>query len=186
MANPTIGQSVPRKEGREKVTGRARYVADMNLPGMLFGVTVRSPIARGRLAEFVSAMACRGMKSPSLPQKIFLARIPSCLLEDDQPCLAAELVNHAEEAVVVLAHPDKYLVEEARRAVQFDIEPLPPIFSIDDSLGRKEIIWRADNIFKSLRVEKGDVDAALAGADFIVEGEYETELRSSFTSNRKE
>jgi len=49
MADPIIGRSVPRKEGREKVTGRARYVADMTLPGMLHGVTVRSPIARGRL-----------------------------------------------------------------------------------------------------------------------------------------
>ncbi len=174
MANPTIGQSVPRKEGREKVTGRARYVADMNLPEMLFGVTVRSPIARGRLRGIRFGDGVPWNEITVVTAKDIPGKNSIVLLEDDQPCLAAELVNHAEEAVVVLAHPDKYLVEEARRAVQFDIEPLPPIFSIDDSLGRKEIIWRADNIFKSLRVDKGDVDAALAGADFIVEGEYES------------
>jgi CO/xanthine dehydrogenase Mo-binding subunit len=40
---PAIGQSIPRKEGRAKVTGQARYVDDLRLPGMLHGVTVRSP-----------------------------------------------------------------------------------------------------------------------------------------------
>ena len=63
------------------------------------------------------------------------------LLIEDQPCLAAEFVNHPEEPVVLLAHHDKYLLEEARRAVRIEIEPLPAIFSIEDSLERKEVIW---------------------------------------------
>ena len=96
------------------------------------------------------------------------------LLIEDQPCLAAEFVNHPEEAVVLLAHPDKYLVEEARRAVRIDIERLPAIFTIEDSVTRKEIIWGEDNIFKSFLVEKGDVEPVWASAAFIVEGEYET------------
>ena len=45
--SPTIGASMPRREGRAKVTGRARYVDDLTLPGMLHGVTVRSPSPRG-------------------------------------------------------------------------------------------------------------------------------------------
>jgi len=44
-----VGASVARKEGRDKVTGRARYVDDMTLPGMLHGGTVRSSIARGKI-----------------------------------------------------------------------------------------------------------------------------------------
>ena len=75
---------------------------------------------------------------------------------------------------MLLAHHDQYLLEEARRAVRIEIEPLPAIFSIEDSLARKEIIWGQDNIFKSFLVEKGDVDSAWAGAEFVVEGEYET------------
>jgi CO/xanthine dehydrogenase Mo-binding subunit len=174
MANPTIGQSVPRKEGREKVTGRARYVADMTLPGLLYGVTVRSPVARGRLSGIQFGGGVPWNEVTVVTAKDIPGKNTILLLEDDQPCLAAEFVNHAEEAIVLLAHPDKYLIEEARRAVQLEIEPLATILSIDDSLARKEIIWRTDNIFKSLRVDKGDVDEALAGADFIVEGEYET------------
>jgi CO/xanthine dehydrogenase Mo-binding subunit len=174
MTNPSIGRSIPRKEGREKVTGRARYVDDMTLPGMLFGATVRSPIARGRLRGIRFGEGLPWNEITTVTAKDIPGKNSIVLLEDDQPCLAAELVNHAEEAVVLLAHRDKYLIEEARRAVQLEIERLPAIFSIDDSLACKEIIWRADNVFKSLRVDKGDVDAALAEAEFVVEGEYET------------
>ncbi|MGA8143537.1 MAG: xanthine dehydrogenase family protein molybdopterin-binding subunit [Candidatus Acidiferrales bacterium] len=174
MATRVIGKSVPRKEGREKVTGRAKYVDDIKFQGMLYGATVRSPAARGRI---------RGIHfGPGVPWNEFTVvtakGIPGknciALLIDDQPCLADEFVNHPEEPVVLLAHPDKYLVEEARRCVRIEVEPLAPIFSIEDSLARKEIVWGADNIFKSFHVKKGDVDAAWLGADFIVEGTYET------------
>jgi CO/xanthine dehydrogenase Mo-binding subunit len=174
METRVIGKSVPRKEGREKVTGRALYVDDLKFPGMLHGVTVRSQSARGRIKgihfegnipwnEFTIVTA------KDIPSKNCIA-----LLIEDQPCLAEEFVNHPEEPVVLLAHPDKYLLEDARTNVRIEIEPLPPIFTIEDSLARKEIIWREDNIFKSFRVEKGNLDDAWAAADFIVEGEYET------------
>ncbi|MFZ0739189.1 MAG: xanthine dehydrogenase family protein molybdopterin-binding subunit [Candidatus Acidiferrales bacterium] len=174
MRAPIIGQSVPRKEGREKVMGRARYVADVTFPGMLHGATVRSPIARGKIRTIHF--------EPGIPWEEFVVvtakDIPGknsiVLLEDDQPCLASDVVNHPEEPVILLAHADKYLVEEARRGVRIEIEPLPAIFTIEDSLARKEVIWRADNIFKTIEVDKGNVDAAWGHADFIVEGEYET------------
>jgi CO/xanthine dehydrogenase Mo-binding subunit len=169
-----IGKSVPRKEGREKVTGSARYVDDLSFPGMLHGVTVRSPAARGRIraihfADGIPWHEFTVVTAQDIPGKNCIA-----LLIEDQPCLAAEFVNHPEEPVLLLAHHDKYLLEEARRAVRIEIEPLPAIFSIEDSLARKEIIWGQDNIFKSFCVQKGDVDSAWATAAFVVEGSYET------------
>jgi len=169
-----IGKSVPRKEGREKVTGRARYVDDLSFPGMLHGVTVRSPAARGRIRAVhfegdVPWHEFTVVTAKDIPGKNCIA-----LLIEDQPCLAAEFVSHPEEAVVLLAHHDKYLLEEARRSVRIEIEPLPGLFSIEDSLAQKEIIWGQDNIFKSFYVEKGDVDSAWARAEFVVEGTYET------------
>ncbi len=174
METRVIGKSVPRKEGREKVTGRARYVDDLSFPGMLHGVTVRSPAARGRIRAIhfegdIPWHEFSVVTAKDIPGKNCIA-----LLIEDQPCLAAEFVNHPEEAVVLLAHHDKYLLEEARRAVRIEIEPLQGVFSIEDSLTRKEIIWGQDNIFKSFYVEKGDVDGAWAGAEFVVEGTYET------------
>jgi CO/xanthine dehydrogenase Mo-binding subunit len=174
MPEKTIGKAVPRKEGRDKVTGRAQYVDDLRLPGMLYGATVRSPAPRGRITEIIF--------DPAVPWDEFTivtARdIPGAncvaLILNDQPYLADQLVNHAEEPVLLLAHEDKYLLEEARRAVRVLIEPLPAVFNLDDSLAQKEIVWGEDNIFKSYLVEKGDVDEAWAAADFVVEGEYRT------------
>ena len=170
----TVGKPVQRKEVRQKVTGEARYVDDLKFPGMLYGSTVRSPVARGRIRaiEF----------PPGLPWDEFTIvtakDIPGencvALIVDDQPYLAAEFVNHPEEPVALLAHPDKYLVEKARAAVHLDIEPLPAIFSIEDSLAKKAIVWGEDNIFKSFLVEKGNVDPVWAEAAHIVEGEYRT------------
>jgi CO/xanthine dehydrogenase Mo-binding subunit len=172
--SPAIGQSIPRREGRAKVTGQARYVDDLALPGLLHGITVRSPIARGIL---------RGVTyHPSVPWSEFTivtaADIPGrnrvALIADDQPWLAAERINHAEEPVVLLAHEDRHLLEEARRQVTLAIDPLPPVFSIDDALERRELVWGDDNLFKSYLVERGDPEAGWALADVIVEGEYET------------
>ena len=50
-SNNIVGKSVPRKEGRDKVTGRSQYVDDMVLPDMIFGATVRSQIPRGRIKK---------------------------------------------------------------------------------------------------------------------------------------
>ncbi|MGH9773757.1 MAG: xanthine dehydrogenase family protein molybdopterin-binding subunit [Candidatus Acidiferrales bacterium] len=174
MHERLIGKSLPRTEGREKVTGQARYVDDITLPGMLHGATVRSTVPRGRIREI--------RFGPQIPWNEFTivraSDIPGkncvALITDDQPCLADKIVSHPEEPIVLLAHPDKYLLEEARRAVQIEIEPLPAIFSFEDSLAKNEIIWGEDNVFKSFLVEKGDVDSAWKKADVIVEGEYST------------
>ena len=174
MATRVIGKSVPRKEGREKVTGRAKYVDDLKFPGMIFGATVRSPAARGRILGIHFEPGIPWEEFTVVTAKDIPGKNCIALLIDDQPCLAAEFVNHPEEPVVLLAHPDKYLLEEARRGVRIEIEPLPAIFSMDDSLAHKHVIWGADNIFKSYQVNKGHVEHALRDAELIVEGTYET------------
>lgn len=170
-----VGSPVPRKEGRDKVTGQARYIDDLHFPDILYGVTVRSPAPRGHIREIV-------FDSNAIPWDEFTIvtakDIPGAnavaLILLDQPYLAHEFVNHREEPVLLLAHRDKYLLEEARRRVRIEIDPLPAIFSIEDSLNRKEIVWGEDNVFKRFHVEKGNVDSVWRDADFIVEGEYTT------------
>jgi xanthine dehydrogenase molybdopterin-binding subunit B len=74
---------------------------------------------------------------------------------------------------VLLAHNDKYLLEEARRNVASRSKSNRGLHA--RRLTReKEIIWGEDNVFKKFLVDKGNVDDAWASADFIVEGEYET------------
>src|ERR1041384_8185210 len=223
MTNYLVGKPIPRKEGRQKVTGAALYVDDIKFDGMLHGVTVRSSIARGRIKSisFEQPQAMLRTLTQPLPEgegkeagdsdrsdqplrtltqplpegdgkeaggihfipwdefTIVTAKdIPGenyvALILNDQPYLADEVVNHPEEPILLLAHPDKYLLEEARRHVRIEYEELPAIFSLEDSLEQKEIVWGEDNVFKKFLVNKGDVDGAWAEADFIVEGEYET------------
>jgi CO/xanthine dehydrogenase Mo-binding subunit len=169
-----IGQPILRKEGADKVTGRARYVDDLTFPEMLHGVTVRSPIARGRIRSVKYGEGIPWHEFIIVTAKDIPGSNCVALILEDQPYLADEFVNHPEEPILLLAHTDKYLLEEARRAVTFDIEPLPAIFTIQGSLNKTELIWGEDNTFKKFLIEKGDVDSEWAKADFIVEGEYET------------
>ncbi|MFI5090713.1 MAG: xanthine dehydrogenase family protein molybdopterin-binding subunit [Terriglobales bacterium] len=174
MPDRFIGKSIPRKEGCEKVTGRVTYVDDIAMPDMLHGVTVRSPVARGRLRGIRFAQGIPWDEFTIVTAKDIPGKNCVALILDDQPCLADQAVNHAEEPVVLLAHTDPYLLEEARRAVVLDIEPLPPVFTIDESLAKTQVIWGKDNILKSFLVESGDVESAWSRAHLIVEGEYET------------
>ena len=174
MENKLIGQSVPRKEGRDKVTGRARYVDDLSVPDMLHGVTVRSSVPRGRITRIRFGAGIPWEEFTIVTAADIPGKNEMALIEHDQPCLANKEIRHPEEPVVLLAHPDRYLLEEARRAVHIDTEPLAAIFSIEDSLAKRQVIFGEDNIFKSYHMKKGDVDAAMAQADLIVEGEYRT------------
>jgi CO/xanthine dehydrogenase Mo-binding subunit len=174
MMFQTVGQPVLRKEGRAKVTGEAKYVDDISFPGMLHGVTVRSSVARGRIRniEFTAGLPWEEftiVTAQDIPGDNVVA-----LITDDQPYLAGEMVNHPDEPVLLLAHPDKYLAEKARAAVKLHIEPLPAIFTIEAALAGEQVIWGQDNVLKTFLVEKGDVDSVWAGAAHIVEGEYRT------------
>lgn len=175
MPERNIGKPVPRKEGRAKVTGAARYVDDLDAGGMLHGVTVRSSVPRARIknvtfGEGVPWDEFTVVTAKDVPGANYVA-----LILNDQPYLADGVVNHAEEPILLLAHEDKYLLEEARRLVHVEYEPLPAVFNIEDSLAKKQVIWGEDNVFKSFLVEKGDVDEAFKGPDLIVvEGEYTT------------
>src|ERR1700719_4662706 len=128
-----VGTAVSRKEGHEKVTGKAQYVDDMFLPDMLYGATVRSQIPRGRITNITF--------DPGIPWSEFVIvsakDIPGknciALIGDDQPCLASQFVNHPEEPILLLAHPDRHLLPQAVKAVSIDYDSLPCIFTIEES-----------------------------------------------------
>jgi CO/xanthine dehydrogenase Mo-binding subunit len=178
-----VGTPQVRKEGVDKVLGRAKYVDDLEREGMWYGATVRSSIPRGLIraihydpridwSEFAVVTAA------DVPGKNQIQMIAA-----DQPCLAADTVNHCDEAVVLLAHPDKRRLPEAVAAVRIEYDLLPAVLSIEESEKQREIIWEPNseilgkyggNIFKEFHLEKGDVDKVWATAAHIVKGEYRT------------
>src|SRR5438128_6963219 len=147
-----VGKSIPRKEGRKKVTGQALYVDDLKFDGMLHGVTVRSSIARGRIKNISFEGDIHWNEFTIVTAKDIPGENYVALILNDQPYLADEVVNHPEEPIVLLAHPDRYLLEEARRNVRIEIEELPAVFTIAEALDKKEVIWGEDNIFKTFLV----------------------------------
>jgi CO/xanthine dehydrogenase Mo-binding subunit len=175
-----VGSSPIRKEGRDKVLGRAQYVDDITLPNMWFGATVRSSIPRGRIISISF--------DPAIPWNeytiVSAADIPgeNCIvhLTKDHPCLAVTHVNHCEEPILLLAHPNRAVLPAAVAAVHITYEELPAIFTIEDSEKKEQIIWgegESTNTFKTYLMQKDQKpipDEIWQTADYIVEGEYRT------------
>src|SRR6266478_485866 len=169
-----VGASVPRLEGRDKISGQARYVDDMTLPEMLYGATVRSRIARGTVRKINFGSEINWEEFVIVGPADIPGRNCIALIDDDQPCLADGVVNHPEEPLLLLAHPDRHLLAKAVEAITVEYDSLPAIFNIQESETLAQVIWGVDNTFKTYLIEKGDVDAVWQSADFIVEGEYTT------------
>jgi CO/xanthine dehydrogenase Mo-binding subunit len=169
-----VGAAVPRKEGREKVTGQARYLDDMVLPEMLYGATVRSQIPRGRIKKIEFPPGIAWDEFVIVTANDIRGKNCIALIGDDQPCLASGFVNHPEEPVFLLAHRDRYALRKAVEAVSIEYESLPAIFTIEESETCSEVVWGEDNVFKTYRIDKGDVDDVWSKATYVVEGEYRT------------
>ncbi len=165
---------VPRKEGVEKVTGRARYIDDVVLPGMFYGATVRSSIPRGKIKKITFAAGVPWDEFVIVSAKDIPGANCIALIVDDQPCLADGIVNHREEPILLLAHPNRHVLPNAVNSVAIEYDPLPALFTMEESERQTQVIWGTDNTFKRFLVEKGDVDSLWAKADYIVEGEYAT------------
>ena len=153
-----VGRNVLRKEGAEKVSGRARYIDDLTFPRMLHARTIRSTIPSGAIAAIRYNFDTTGITVVDyrdVPGRNIVA-----LIEDDQPCLAEHTIRHVAEPIVLLAHEDRERLCAAD--VQIDYRPTAPILDPQAST----------HVFKSIRIDKGDVDAAMAAADLVVEGEY--------------
>ena len=158
---PAVGQSVKRKDGIGKATGRTRYADDIVLPGMLHGRTIRSTVPRGRVRSVKLDFDTAGftiVDYRDIPGQNVVA-----LIEPDQPCLVEREVNHVAEPILLLAHEDREALLEARVEIEYESAE-PPVF---DPLCSPKAL-------KRLLIEKGSLERGFAEADVIVEGVYRT------------
>ncbi len=157
---PAVGNSVERKDGIGKATGRAQYADDLVFPGMLYGRTVRSTVPRGRIRSVRLDFDPAGFTV--VDHRDIRGRNAVDLMEKDQPFLAEREVRHMAEPILLLAHEDRERLHAARVEIEYDEEE--PVFDPE----------RSTQLFKKVDIVKGDADAALAGADLVVEGTYRT------------
>ncbi len=168
----SVGASPPKLEGFDKVTGRALYVDDLRIPGLLHGRTVRSTIARGRILRIEKDPAFDWDGVVIADHHDIPGRNLVTLIEEDQPLLAAGEIRHADEPVLLVAHEDPERAEAARQAIHVEVEPLDPVLTVEESLAAKTLLYGDDNVFKEIHIVRGDLDAAFAASDLIIEGEY--------------
>ena len=160
-----VGRALPtRREGPAKLTGTALYTDDLVFPGAWYGATIRSTDAHARLLAIELDPAFPWdrvalVTADDIPGKNYVAGINT-----DQPILVpvGGEIQHQAEPVALLAAQDRETLREARRRVTLRTEPLPPVFDPLES----------EVVFAHYDLGRGDVDAAMAAADVIVEGTY--------------
>ncbi|HEX4916213.1 MAG TPA: xanthine dehydrogenase family protein molybdopterin-binding subunit, partial [Vicinamibacterales bacterium] len=161
MMGRAVGANVRRKDGDAKVTGAAKYIDDLKFPGMLYGATVRSTIPRGRITNrrlnLSSAFIVADHRD--IPGQNYVA-----LIEPDQPCLAVDEVRHVAEPVLLIAHADKQALIGIDAKVTIDYAPDTPNYDPE----------KASLCFKTIAIDKGEIDRGFRDADVVVEGEYRT------------
>lgn len=193
-----IGTRPIRHDGVDKVTGRAKYGADIDLAGMLHGKVLRSPHAHARIKsiDVSKAEAHPGVRSvitvkdlPLQQDKIEdLGEGAANLMDLRCNVLAEDKVLYHGHAVVALAATDAHTAEEALELIDVEYEVLPPVLTVHDataegapllfenqttkSLG--EDTGEKSNITTHFQHKLGDVDAAFEKADIVIEREFDT------------
>ena len=155
-----VGRNVPRKEGFDKVSGRAKYVDDLHFPGMLHGRTIRSTIPKGTVTGIRLDFDRKGFTVADF--RDVPGRNAIALIELDQPCLVERDVRHFAEPILLLAHENREELLDAERRISIEYRASEPL---DDPA-------RSPKCFKEIVIEKGDLARGFSEADLVVEGEY--------------
>jgi CO/xanthine dehydrogenase Mo-binding subunit len=192
-----IGHSVPRLEGRTKVTGRAEYVHNLRLPGMLHGKIFRSTVAHGRIKriDITAARAVPGVHRVVTGEDI-RAVIPDPHYGPafhDQPILALDKVRHVGEPVAVVLASDPHVAEEAASRIAVEYEEMPAVFDEVEAMTSKAVVHdvlrpagtfpdlkhlqgkKNTNIALDYHLRRGDAAAAFGKADRVFEHTFRTQ-----------
>jgi aerobic carbon-monoxide dehydrogenase large subunit len=156
-----IGRAVPRREDERILRGRARYLDDIERPGMLHAAVVRSPFARARIAGMTAPHGVTMVTAADLDgTRPLPVQAPHGVTHADapHPLLAGAEARYAGQSVALVMAESRALAEDAAELVEVDYEPLDAV--IDPRSAPEEL----------LRFERtsGDVDGAFAGAARVV------------------
>ncbi len=167
------GRRTPLIDGVEKVTGRARYTADLPFGDALVGRILRSPIAHGviRGIDTSKARALPGVRAV-ITGADFAAPYGVIPIARNEWPLARDKVRYRGEPVAAVAAVDPAAAEAALAAIVLDIEPLPAYFSAADARGADAVRLhesKTGNIEREVDQAFGDVDAGFAAADLVRE-----------------
>jgi CO/xanthine dehydrogenase Mo-binding subunit len=192
-----IGRSLPRLEGRDKVTGRAEYTHTMRLAGMLYAKIFRSTVAHGRIKSIDTSAAKR---VPGVYRIITADDIAKVIPAPyygpafhDQPILAVDKVHFVGEPVAVALAADPHVAEEAAQLIAAEYEELPAVFDEVEAAANNTLVHeelkpagtfadlkhlkgrKGTNIALDFKLRRGDVDKAFAAAAHVFEHTFHTQ-----------
>ncbi len=172
-----VGQPVPRHDALEKVTGRAIYTGDMDIPGKLHGKVLRCPHPHARV---LAVDTSRAEALPGVRAVLTSRDIPGInrygLAIQDQQVLADGVARFRGEPVAVVAADSEDIARDALGLIRVDYEPLPAVFgpleAIADGAPR---VHEPGNLLQHTKIRKGDIAKGFAEADVVVSGECRTQ-----------
>jgi CO/xanthine dehydrogenase Mo-binding subunit len=172
-----IGASLPRPDALGKVTGAARYPADLVRPEMLQLAVVLAHRAHARIRAIDTSAA---LALPGVVAVLTAADVPynACgLIDADQPVLCDAVVRFEGDKVALVVAETREAAHEAAKQVRVEYEDLPAVTDPRTALEPGAPLVHADlgtNLLLHVPIRKGDVDAALAEADVVLDGEFST------------
>jgi CO/xanthine dehydrogenase Mo-binding subunit len=192
-----VGQSVPRVDGLEKVTGRVEYTINMEIPGMLHVKVLRSPHPHARIVAIDASRAerFRGVRAVLTREDLKSSRVDPYYgpVVRDQPIVAIDRVRYVGDVVAAVAAVDEQVAEEALELIAVEYEELPAVLDVAEAMRPgapllHESVRAADvafadmralnlgegrsNVVSHFRLRRGDVDEGFRQSDEIFEDEF--------------
>ena len=192
-----IGRSLPRMEGRDKVTGRAEYTHTMRLPGMLHAKIFRSTVAHGKIKS-IDTSAARAV--PGVLHVVTIEDVRNVIPNPyygpafhDQPILADSKVRFIGEPVAVVLSTDPHVADQAVQLISAEYDELPAIFDEIEALTSKTFVHdelkpagtftdlkhlqgiKGTNVALDYRLRRGNFEQAYAAAEHKFEHEFKTQ-----------
>jgi len=168
-----IGRSVPRVDGIEKVTGRAKFTGDLVVPGLLQGKILRSPYPHARIRRIDASQA------EALPGVVALLTAGDISDTDPiyngRPVIAIQKVRYVGEPVAAVAAEELETAEEALSLIRVEYDELPAAVGLDAALSNGAPLIHEDlstNICSHEHVEKGNVELGFSESDEIFEDTF--------------
>jgi 4-hydroxybenzoyl-CoA reductase subunit alpha len=175
-----VGKSVPRIDGREKARGEAKYVFDLELPGMLVGLMLRSPHAHARIIKIDTSKAekLEGVKAVLTAEDTLKIKFgsneyffPNTV---DQLPLESEKVRYIGDEIAAVAAVDEATAQKALSLIDVTYEVLPAVFDPVEAMkpGAPALHTAMNNIGVMMPAIFGNADKALAESDYVREDIY--------------
>lgn len=174
-----IGKRIPRVDAISKVTGDAKYTADLSLPGMLWCKILRSPYPHAKILNIDTSRAKRllGIKAICTGKDFGGYKWGFMPQTRDESPLAIDKVRYLGEAVAAVAAIDEYIAEEATELIHVEYEELPGVFDPEKAMepGAPSVHDHVkNNISWEFHMDYGDVEKAFNESDIIREDRFET------------